>query len=63
MKVEIPKHSLHASEAESIRTPKTPQNEGISWFESGETHGPVHVYEVVLEADGGPNKDRAVSGY
>jgi glycogen debranching enzyme len=62
MKVEIPKHSLHASEAESLRTPKTPQNEGISWFESDAHHGPVRVYELALEADGGPNKDRAVSG-
>ena len=61
MRVEIPKHSLHGSEAESIRTPKTPQNEGISWFESDARHGPVQVYELTLEPDGGPNKDRAVS--
>lgn len=62
MKVDIPKHSLHASEAESIRTPKTPQNEGLIWFESEASHGLVQVYEVTLEADGGPHKDRVVSG-
>jgi hypothetical protein len=61
MKVEIPKHSLHGSEAETIRTPKTPQNEGISWFESDVRHGLIQVYELTLEPDGGPNKDRAVS--
>jgi glycogen debranching enzyme len=61
MKVEIPKHSAYASETEALRTPKTPQNEGISWFESGSNKDPVQVYELALEADGGPNKDRAVS--
>lgn len=62
MRVEIPKNSFNFSETETLRTPKTPQNEGIIWFESDTGKEPVQVYEVVLEADGGPNKDRAVSG-
>jgi len=61
MTVAIPKHDPHLAEAEALRTPKTPQNEGLSWFESHTGTEPVQVYELALEADGGPNKDRAVS--
>jgi hypothetical protein len=62
MRVDIPKHSAHPSEAELLRTPKTPQNEGLSWFESYTGKEPLIVYELALEADGGPNRDRSVSG-
>jgi glycogen debranching enzyme len=61
MKVDIPKHDPNVSETEALRTPKTPQNEGLSWFESYTGTEPLQVYELALEADGGPNKDRAVS--
>jgi hypothetical protein len=40
---------------------KTPADEGIEYFE-GDVKGdeePVRVYELRLEEDGGPNKDRA----
>lgn len=58
MTVDIPKAGI--SETDAIRTPKTPQDEGISWFESSSARRePVQVYELVLEADGGPNKNRA----
>ncbi|KAG8752475.1 hypothetical protein FRC14_007001, partial [Serendipita sp. 396] len=59
MRVEIPKNR-EPSETDAIRTPKTPQNEGISWFESSHVGSqPVQVYELKLESDGGPNKNRA----
>jgi hypothetical protein len=61
MKVDIPRHDPHISETEALRTPKTPQNEGLSWFKSHTGTQPLQVYELALEADGGPNKDRAVS--
>ena len=63
MRVEIPKHDPHASQTDALRTPKTPQNEGLIWFESHTGREPVQVYELALEADGGPNKDRAVSRF
>src|SRR4051794_32789213 len=61
MRVDIPKHDPNLSETEALRTPKTPQNEGLNWFESYTGTEAVQVYELALEADGGPNKDRAVS--
>lgn len=44
------------------KTPKTPADEGIDFFESAFKQGeePIHVYELQLDADGGPNKDRSV---
>lgn len=43
-------------------TPKTPADEGIEFFElaSVDSKGPIRVYELQLDPDGGPNKDRAV---
>lgn len=43
--------------------PKTPADEGILFFESAPApgDGPIIVYELKLEEDGGPNQDRAVS--
>jgi len=60
MLVSIPKYR-EPSEADAIRTPKTPQDEGIFWFEHVDSKGePIQVYELKLESDGGPNKDRMV---
>jgi glycogen debranching enzyme len=43
-------------------TPKTPADEGIQFFESAvaDKSKPIAVYEIHLDADGGPNKERAV---
>ena len=58
--VSIPKYR-GPSETDTIRTPKTPQDEGIFWFEHSDSRGePIQVYELKLEPDGGPNKDRMV---
>lgn len=44
------------------KTPKTPADEGIDFFESAIRHGeaPIRVYELPLEPDGGPSKSREV---
>lgn len=44
------------------KTPKTPADEGIDFFESAIKHGetPICVYELPLEPDGGPSKSREV---
>ncbi|KXN86634.1 Glycogen debranching enzyme [Leucoagaricus sp. SymC.cos] len=41
-------------------TPRTPADEGLDFFSSAPTHGqePIRVYELRLDPDGGPNKDR-----
>jgi len=46
----------------NAKTPKTPADEGIDFFESAIRHGeaPIRVYELPLEADGGPSKSREV---
>jgi glycogen debranching enzyme len=60
------KHISPASSAGSsptiTKTPKTPADEGIDFFESEIRHGeaPVRVYELPLEPDGGPSKSREV---
>lgn len=43
-------------------TPRTPADEAIDFFESGFKQGdePIRVYELPLDPDGGPNKDRQV---
>lgn len=45
------------------KTPKTPADEGIDFFESAFKQGdePIQVYELQLDPDGGPNKDRSVA--
>ena len=45
------------------KTPKTPADEGLDFFESAIVQGeePIKVYELQLDPDGGPNKDRSVS--
>ncbi|KAI0320874.1 glycoside hydrolase family 13 protein [Amylostereum chailletii] len=60
--LEIPLGGLPSSATSSptsARTPRTPADEGIAFFESdskGDT--PIRIYELPLEADGGPSKNR-----
>jgi glycogen debranching enzyme len=44
-------------------TPKTPADEGKEFFLSprSEREQPIRVYELRLDPDGGPNKQRSVS--
>ena len=46
-------------------TPKTPADEGIDFFQSAVKQGesPIDVYELRLDPDGGPNRERSVSRY
>ncbi|KAI0046033.1 glycoside hydrolase family 133 protein [Auriscalpium vulgare] len=52
--------SSAASSPNTAKTPRTPADEGIAFFESdiGSSEGPVRVYELPLEPDGGPSKNR-----
>jgi len=64
--VEIPPlQSSDSAPKTPLKTPKTPADEGIAFFESlilpGE--GPVRVFELQLDPDGGPSKDKAVRTY
>lgn len=46
--------------------PKTPADEAIEFFESPAQHKgsePIQVFELALDADGGPNKERSVTLY
>jgi len=56
--IEIPPQSF----PEATKTPRTPADEGIIFFESPLATGEqaVQVYELRLDADGGPNKARSV---
>jgi hypothetical protein len=60
------KHASPPSSAGSSptisKTPKTPADDGVDFFESAIRHGeaPVRVYELPLEPDGGPSKNREV---
>ncbi|KAG8884358.1 hypothetical protein FRB98_002437 [Tulasnella sp. 332] len=58
-KVVIP--SPEVAMASSATAPKTPADEAIDFFRSSPSAGeePLQVYELKLEEDGGPNKDRA----
>lgn len=59
-KVEIPAAGTGASDAP--KTPKTPADEGIEFFESAAGGGDVEikVFELRLDPDGGPSKERSV---
>ena len=64
----IPKSDIKHSQASSSspltpKTPKTPADEGLEFFESAFKPGdqPIRVYELQLDPDGGPNKDRSVA--
>lgn len=64
-KVHIPKAdpaAVNGSSPQTPKTPKTPADEGIDFFESAAVgkDQPIRVYELRLDPDGGPNKDRAV---
>ena len=73
--LKIPKASKSSSRGSSAgsspttpktpKTPKTPADEGIDFFEAAFKAGekPINVYELQLEPDGGPSKDRAVEYY
>lgn len=56
-------HNSKSAEPRTPKTPKTPADEGLDFFESAFKQGepPIRVYELRLDPDGGPNKDRAVS--
>ena len=58
--ISIPKPDLSHSSV-TPAAPKTPADEGIEFFQSA-TIGdkPIQVYELRLDADGGPNKDASV---
>lgn len=55
--------SSTGSSPTSAKTLKTPADEGIAFFESDAQKGepPIRVYELALEADGGPSKEIAAS--
>ncbi|KAF9499398.1 glycoside hydrolase family 13 protein [Pleurotus eryngii] len=50
-----------SSTATSPITPKTPADEGLEFFQSEVSRGepPIRVYELRLDVDGGPHKDRS----
>lgn len=60
--VTIPKHDPADLNGDAPKTPKTPADEGIEFFESATSQAgqPIRVYELHLDPDGGPNKDRSV---
>ena len=45
------------------RTPHTPADEGIAFFEGAvsRSEGPIQVWQLDLEPDGSPTKDKSVS--
>jgi len=59
---ELPLVSIPPPEPHPINTPKTPADEAIDFFHRAPVPSdpPIQVYELRLEEDGGPNKDRAV---
>ena len=60
--VTIPKYDPTDVNGDAPKTPKTPADEGIEFFESaGRKDAPIQVYELKLDPDGGPSKDKAVS--
>lgn len=58
----IPKHDPADLNGDALKTPKTPADEGIEFFESAtiQIGQPICVYELRLDPDGGPNRDRSV---
>lgn len=61
--VTIPKYDPTDVNGDAPKTPKTPADEGIEFFESAPSQEPIRVYELRLDPDGGPNKDRSVECY
>ena len=66
--VVIPKNNVldsqsdKSAEPRTPKTPKTPADEGLDFFESAFKEGEpaIRVYELRLDPDGGPNKDKSV---
>ena len=58
--VSIPKNGFVPESSQ--RTPKTPADEGIEFFEAAFVPGerPIQVYELKLNAEGKPGKDKSV---
>lgn len=58
--ITIPKEGFEPSNG--AKTPKTPADEGIEFFEAASVPGerPIQVYELKLEPDGGPSKEKSV---
>ncbi|KAG6844634.1 hypothetical protein H0H87_005291 [Tephrocybe sp. NHM501043] len=56
-----PSTSSHSLSPTTPTTPKTPADEGIEFFQSQPQPGdaPIRVYELHLDTDGGPHKDRS----
>lgn len=56
-------HALQSFDDDDVVTPKTPADEGKEFFlsERSTDERPICVYELRLDPDGGPNKDRSVS--
>lgn len=67
--VSIPKNNIQGPSSSTStspntpKTPKTPADEAIDFFESAFRQGEedIRVYELQLDPDGGPNKDRSVA--
>ncbi|ORY30247.1 putative glycogen debranching enzyme [Naematelia encephala] len=58
--IKLPSSNGHsnAPAASGQKTPKTPQDEAIAFFSSGEDSAPVQVWELWLEDDGGPGQGK-----
>jgi glycogen debranching enzyme len=58
----VPPHQSNGPDSLPPATPKTPADEGIEFFQSpiGKGEAAIQVYELNLEPDGGPDKDRSV---
>lgn len=60
--IEIPKPKA-VLQGDGKKTPKTPQDEAISFFSREGDGEPVQVWELSLEDDGGPSPEKSVSLY
>lgn len=62
LRIPPPSIDLSSNVATEPTAPKTPADEGIEFFElsSVDSKAPIRIYELPLDPDGGPNKDRAV---
>lgn len=60
--IEIPMPKV-APQGDGKKTPKTPQEEAISFFSREGDGEPVQVWELSLEDDGGPSPEKSVSLY
>jgi hypothetical protein len=56
----LPSTGSPAQASQGQRTPKTPQDEAISFFSKDYDGEPVQVWELELEDDGGPGQGKSV---